>query len=57
MNLRSQGHNFILPRIRTERFKRTFIIDVFLVLFRLQLVLSLVMNFCTFVGRCTLLCN
>ena len=25
VNLRSQGHNFILPRIRTERFKRTFI--------------------------------
>ena len=25
VNLRSQGHNFILPRIRTERFKQTFI--------------------------------
>ena len=45
-SLRSRGHNYILPRIRTERFKRTFITDVFLILFRLKLVFSLVMNFC-----------
>ena len=59
-SLCSHGHNYILLCIRTERSKRTFINRCLLVLFRLQLVFSLVMNFCkpcTFVCRYILLCN
>ena len=44
-SLRSCGHNYILPLNRTEPLSELLLTDFFLVLFRLHLVFSLVMNF------------
>lgn len=32
--LRERGHPFTLPKVKTERFKRSFIIDVYSIIFK-----------------------
>ena len=46
--LRNRGHNYILPRIRTKRFKSSLIIGVFLNLFKIVSYVYIIIR----IGQC-----